>query len=51
MTVPGDPTPIEPPEPEPNQPDVPGGPIEPIDEDEANVQRILEDDLPATPVP
>jgi hypothetical protein len=51
MTVPGEPTPIEPPDPEPNQPDVPGGPGEPIDEDEAEMQRIMEDDLPGTPVP
>jgi hypothetical protein len=48
MTVPGEPIPIDPPEPEPNQPEVPGGPSEPIDADEAEVQRIIEDDLPAT---
>jgi hypothetical protein len=48
MTIPGEPTPIEPPEPEPNQPDVPGGPGEPIDAEEADIQEIIEDDLPAT---
>jgi hypothetical protein len=48
MTIPGEPTPIEPPDPEPNQPDVPGGPTEPIDLDEAEVQQILEDDLPGS---
>jgi hypothetical protein len=48
MTIPGDPTPIEPPDPEPNQPDVPGEPREPIDVKEAEIQKILEDDLPGS---
>jgi hypothetical protein len=54
MSLPSDPTPIEP-EPAPIQPDVPGGPSEPIDgvpdadADEAEVLRILEDDLPGQP--
>jgi hypothetical protein len=47
MTIPGDPTPIEPPEPEPNQPDVPGGPGEPIDADQTKAEHILGDYLPA----
>jgi hypothetical protein len=51
MTLPSDPTPIEP-EPAPIQP-VPGGPSEPIDfnpdESEAEVLGILEDDLPGQP--
>jgi hypothetical protein len=48
MSLPSDPTPIEP-EPAPIEPDVPGGPSEPIDADEAEVLRILEDDLPGQP--
>jgi hypothetical protein len=49
MTIPNEPTPIEP-EPAPIDP-VPGGPSEPIDfdADEAEVLRVLEDDLPGQP--
>jgi hypothetical protein len=51
MTLPNDPTPIEP-QPVP-EPDVPGGPTEPIDgagdPEEAEVLHILEDDLPGQP--
>ena len=48
MTIPGEPTPVDPPEPEPNQPDVPGGPTDPIDAGEDDVQQTLADDLPGS---
>jgi hypothetical protein len=45
VTIPNDPTPIEP-EAAPLEPDVPGGPSEPFDAEEAEVLHTLEDDIP-----
>jgi hypothetical protein len=51
VTIPNDPTPIEP-EPAPLEPDGPGGPGgpgEPFDAEEAEVLHTLENDLPGQP--
>jgi hypothetical protein len=48
VTIPNDPTPIEP-EPAPLELDGPGEPFEPFDAEEAEVLHTLEDDIPGQP--